>query len=185
MQKYVLSFVAVSLLMAVSPARAIPVSGTFSGIVTFSAGTSGDYYYYPAGTPVTGTYEYTPALLNDGSTDFADPTAFFQVDIDGLVFGWSGDNLNFLVDANGVPVSGSAVGVWDLFLGTYSPGGVGMTASGIYSIGAQVTYSTPSTTPPTVPDAASTSCLTGMAMLTLAVFGRLSSRSRKDRPAAR
>jgi hypothetical protein len=185
MQKYVLSFVAVSLLMAVSPARAIPVSGTFSGIVTFSAGTSGDYYYYPAGTPVTGTYEYTPALLNDGSTGFADPTASFQVDINGQDFGWSGDFLDLSVDANGMPVSGSGIGVWDLFLGIYGPGFVGMNASGIYSISAQVTYSTPSTTPPTVPDAASTSCLTGIAMLALAVFGRLSSRPRKDRPAAR
>jgi hypothetical protein len=172
--------------MAILPAKAIPVYGTFSGSVTYSAQASGGYYYYPTGTPVTGTYEYTPALLIGGSTKFADPTAYYQVNINGQEFySWSGDNLNLIVDANGVPVSGTAVGAWDLFLGTYSPGGVGMTASGIYSIGAQVTYSTPSTAPSTIPDTASTSCLTGIAMLTLAAFGRLSSGPRKGRPVAR
>jgi hypothetical protein len=182
MRTCVLSVVAVLLLLAMSPARAIPVSGTFSGMVTFSAGSSGDYYYYPAGTEVTGMYEYTPALLTGGSTAFADPTAYFEMDINGQKFSWSGNNLGFSVDANGEPVSGNGIAAWDLFLGTYGPGFVGMNASGIYSISAQVTYSTPFTTPSTVPDTASTACLTGIAMLALAVFRRLS--SWKNRPVA-
>jgi hypothetical protein len=169
--------------MAISPAKAIPVYGTFSGFVTYSAKTSDGYYYYPDGTPVTGTYEYSPDLLIGGSTDYSDPTAYFQININGQeIYSWFGNNLDLSVDANGMPVSGSGAGVWNLFL--HSGGSEGMNATE-YSILAQVTYSTPSSTPATVPDIASTSCLTGIAMLSLAVFGRLTFHSRKDRPNAR
>ena len=171
--------------MAVSPAKAIPVYGTFSGFVTYSAKTSDGYYYYPDGTQVTGTYEYTPTFLSGNSTHYSDPTAFFQVSINGQQFyTWSGNNLNLSVDANGMPLSGSGAGVFDLFFGTYGSGDVAMT-TGYYIIDAQVTYSTPSDPSPMVPDIASTSCLMGVAMLCLAVFGRLTFHSRKDRPSAR
>jgi len=182
MRAYFHSFAAVLLLMTISAARAIPVYGTFSGVVTYSAKTSDGYYNYADGTPVTGTYEYTPSLLIGGSTDFSDPTAFFQININGTeLYSWFGNNLNLTVGANGAPVSGSGAGVWNLFL---SSGSEGMNATE-YSIDAQVVYSTPTTTSATVPDTASTACLTGVAMLSLAVFGRLISRPRKDRTSAR
>ena len=185
MRAYFHSFAAATLLViTISAAKAIPVYGTFTGIVTYSANTGDGYYYYPDGTPVTGTYGYSPDLLIGGSTKNSDPTAYFQVDINGKdVFTWSGNNLNLSVDANGVPVSGSGDGVFDLFFGTYGSGDVGMT-TGYYTIDAQVTYSTPSDPSSVVPDAASTACLAGMAMLSLAVFGRFISRPRKDRPNA-
>jgi hypothetical protein len=170
--------------MTISEAKAVPVYGTFSGFVTYSANNGDGYYYYPDGTPVSGTYEYSPDLLIGGSTKNSDPTAYFQININGKdLFAWSGNNLNLSVDANGVPLSGSGDGAFDLFFGTYGPGNVGMT-TGYYIVDAQVTYSTPSSMPSTVPDTASTSCLAGIAMLSLAVFGRFISRPRKDQPSA-
>jgi hypothetical protein len=171
--------------MTISAAKAVPVYGTFSGFVTYSANNGDGYYYYPDGTLVTGTYEYSPDLLIGGSTAHSDPTAFFQISINGQeLYSWSGNNLNLSVDANGMPLSGSGAGAFNLFLGTYGSGDVGMT-TGYYIIDAQVTYSTPSDPGAMVPDPASTSCLMGVAMLCLAVFGRLISRSRKVRPSAR
>jgi len=171
--------------MTISAAKAVPVYGTFSGFVTYSANNGDGYYYYPDGTPVTGTYEYSPDLLVGSSTAHSDPTAYFQININGHeIYSWIGNNLNLSVDANGVPVSGSGDGAFDLFFGTYGSGDVGMT-TGYYTIDAQVTYSTPSDPSATVPDTASTSCLTGVAMLCLAVFGPLISRSRKVRPSVR
>jgi hypothetical protein len=182
---YFHSFAAVLLVMTISAAKAVPVYGTFSGFVTYSAKTGDGYYYYPDGTPVTGTYEYTPTLLTGGSTEWADPTAHFQININGKdLLAWSGNNLNLSVDANGVPLSGNGDGAFDLFLGTSALGDVGMT-TGYYIVDAQVTYSTPSSTPATVPDIASTSCLTGIAMLSLAVFGRFAPKLRKVQPSAR
>jgi len=179
MRAYFHSFAAVLLLLTISAAKAIPVYGTFSGIVDETAG---GYYSFAYGTPVTGIYEYTPALLTGNSTAFADPTAYFQININGQYLqSWSGDLLNLSVDANGVPVSGSGIASWDLHLASDS---AGMDA-GEYFILAQVTYSTPSYENAAVPDTASTLCLTGIAMLGLAVFRRLISRPRKDRTSAR
>lgn len=161
-------------MIAISSATAIPVYGTFSGTLTSVGGVFGYYGYPPfaVGDTVTGTYEYTPALLTGGSTDFSDPTADFSISINGTpVLDYPGSNLNLVVGANGEPVSGSGVGGYDLFIGVYSPGDLGMVQDGIYTMAAQVTYSTPSAT---VPDTASTLCLSGIAMLSLAVFGRLS-----------
>ena len=177
MRTYRQLFGAALLLITISSAKAVPIYGTFSGIVTSVFGTGG---YPPCadGDTVTGIYEYTPALLTGGATDFSDPTANFQININGTPFaGWSGNSLNLIVGANGEPVSGSAAGGWQLFLGTYGPGDVGMTAA-VYSIGAEVTYSTPSAT---VPDTASTFFLSGIALLSVAVFGRLTSRLRSSR----
>ena len=180
MRAFFHSFAAVLLLMTISAAEAIPVYGTFSGIVDE---TGGGYYSYAYGTPVTGIYEYTPAFLTGGSTAFADPTAYYQIDINGQYLqSWSGDLLNLSVDANGVPVSGSGIASWELHLA--SGGSAGMDA-GEYFILAQVTYSTPSYNNPALPDGASTACLTGIAMLSLIVFGRLISRPRKNRASAR
>ncbi|HEX4350588.1 MAG TPA: hypothetical protein VH251_09375 [Verrucomicrobiae bacterium] len=182
MRAYFHSFAAVVLLMTISAAKAIPVYGTFSGIVTYSAQTSDGYYTFAYGTPVTGSYEYSPDLLIGGSTAFADPTAYFQIDINGQYLqSWGGNLLNLSVDANGVPVSGSGIASWDLHLAS---GSAGMDA-GVYFIDAQVTYSTPSYADPAVPDTASTACLTSVAMLSLIAFGRLISRPRKDRTSAR
>jgi hypothetical protein len=171
--------------MTISAAKAVPVYGTFSGIVIHSAITSDGYYNYAYGTPVTGTYEYSPTLLTGNSTHYSDPTASFQISVDGQeLYSWSGNNLNLSVDANGMPVSGSGAGVWDLFLNTFGPGTMSVDVAE-YSISAQVIYSAPSDPSAMVPDTASTSCLMGVAMLCLAVFGRLTFHSRKDRPSAR
>jgi hypothetical protein len=183
MRAYFHSFAAVVMLMTISAARAIPVYGTFSGIVTYSSDASDGYYSFAYGTPVTGSYEYTPDLLVGGSTEFADPTASYQININGQYLqSWGGNLLNLSVDANGVPVSGSGIASWDLHLAS---GSAGMDA-GVYFILTQVTYSEPSPSyPAAVPDTASTACLTGIAMLSLGAFGHLISRPRKTRPSAR
>ena len=168
------------LLFTMSSAKAVPVYGTITG----TADAFGGYPQLGANTPVTGFYEYTPAFLNSGSTDWQDPTAEFYLNIAGYLFIFQGGNLNMTVGANGEPVSGSGDALWDLSLGSFAPGTgtVNMNAFGEYFVSAGVTYSTPSTT---IPDTASTACLTGIAMLSLAVFGRFPSQLRKERASAR
>ncbi len=152
---------------AISPVAAIPMHGTFSGTVT---GTNGWVVSYPLGTLVTGSYGYDSDLLNGNHTSYSDPSVFFQINMDGLAFagytpGTSG--LGFSVDANGMPVSGSAGQLWDLYIGS---GGFLSLISGLgpdnNRIIAQVTYNTP-----VVPDAGTTIFLLGMAWVSL-VFVR-------------
>jgi hypothetical protein len=158
MKKILPLFVAALLVISSSPTGAIPVYGTFSGAVT---GTGGGLVSYPVGTPVTGSYGY------DTDRSWYD----FLVNIDGQPFaGWSSHNysgLSFTVDANGMPVSGSAAGLWDLYIG--SGGYLRLSTFGDNYINAQVTYSTPS-----VPDAGTTSFLMGIALSGLVVFRRFS-----------
>jgi hypothetical protein len=139
MKKYLPALAAALLLIAISPAGAIPIYGAFSGEVT---GTGGGLVSYPVGTPVTGNYGYDTAV----------PWYNFVVDIAGQPFaGWdySPSGLSFSVDANGFPVSGSAGGTWDLYIN--SGGVLGLSTFGNNYISAQVTYSTTS-----VPDASAT-----------------------------
>jgi len=177
------SFALALLLLTISSAKAVPVYGTITGTVTSVTGENG-YPPFGAGTPVTGSYEYTPSLLIGGSTEFQDPTAYYLLYIDGYEFLFPDGLLNMTVGADGEPVSGRGATSWDLFLGSTAPGTgtVSMNAEGIDFIDAEVTYSSPSTT---IPDTASTSCLAGIAMLGLAVFGRFTSQFRKVQPSAR
>ena len=170
-------FAAALVLMTVSSAKAVPVYGTITGTVV--GVTSGDGWPpFGVGTPVTGFYQYTPANLVGGST-ISDPTEEYYLNIAGIGFGYGSGNLNMTIGANGEPVSGLGSAGIDLII--ESPSGVALNLASLDIIDVGVTYLTPSTT---VPDTASTSCLAGIAMLSLAVFGRLTSQSRKDQPSA-
>ena len=153
-------------LMATSPVAAIPVFGTFSGAVI---GSGIGLAAYPVGTPVTGSYGYDPDLLNGNQTSYNDPSVFFSISIGGQPFAYyvpllSG--LSFSVDANGMPVFGSAGGLWDLYI---NGGFLGLRTgpgSGFY-INSEVTYDAPN-----VPDAGMTSLLLGIALTGVAVVRR-------------
>ena len=153
-------------LMATSPVAAIPVFGTFSGAVI---GSGIGLAAYPVGTPVTGSYGYDPDLLNGNQTSYNDPSVFFSISIGGQPFAYyvpllSG--LGFSVDASGMPVFGSAGGLWDLYI---SGGFLGLRTgpgSSIY-INSEVTYDAPK-----VPDAGMTSLLMGLALASVAVVRR-------------
>jgi hypothetical protein len=151
-------------LTAITPAGAIPVDGTFSGVVT---GTGGGLVSYPVGTIVTGSYGYDPALLNGNQTSYTDPSVFFLINIGGQMFANytpQTSGLSFWVDENGIPVFGSAGQSWDLYINGDS---LGLSTFGDNYINAQVTYSTPS-----VPDAGTTSFLMGIALSGLAFTRR-------------
>jgi hypothetical protein len=154
------------LLMAISPVAAIPVHGTFNGVVT---GVNGSGAAYPIGTPVTGSYGYDPDLLDGNQTTYNDPSVFFFINIGGQPFAYylpllSG--LSFSVDANGMPVFGGAAGVWDLYISGNFLGLRTGPGSSFY-INSQVTYDAP-----TVPDAGTASFLMGIALASVVVARR-------------
>jgi hypothetical protein len=159
---------AVLLLTAVSPVAAIPVHGTFGGVVTEVNGVGG---IYPVGTTVAGSYGYDSALLNGNQTgSFTDPSVFFFVSLNGQPFAYyipllSG--LSFSVDASGVPMFGSAASTWNLALG--EGGFLGLFGGpGDSYYRSRIIYDAP-----TVPDATTTSCLMGIALASLAGFRRV------------
>lgn len=168
-------------LVSISPVHATMIYyGIFSGTVT---STTGWVAPYPVGTPVTGTFSYDYDLLSPPDseglrwTGHTDPKTIFNVNIDGRPFASYYNTLNlealgFSVDANGLPVSGGFYSTYRWSLDIGSGGALYLswiqTISDPQLIGAHVTYTISS-----VPEAAATSFLLGIALAGIGAAKRL------------
>lgn len=166
MNKWLPFLAAALLLAAVPPVVAIPVHGTFCGVVTEVNGGG----IYPVGTTVTGSYGYDPDFMNGNQTgSFTDPSVFFLINLGGQPFAYyipllSG--LSFSVDAKGIPMFGSAASTWNLSLG--AGGFLGLFGGpGDSYYRSLITYEAP-----TVPDATTSCFLLGIAWASVAGFRR-------------
>jgi hypothetical protein len=184
-----LSLIAMGLLMAlVSPAHATLINGTFSGTISGGAISeiNGSYIYRPVGTPVTATFSYDTAYLSapDASGNrqdsFFDPVFYFTLLVGGSPFAeyFNGTNpgadaiSEFMVNADGLPVTGRGSGGWDMYFG---PGTIDLYQPPYDALAASIngTFS--------VPDAAGTSWLLGMAVTALVIARRFTRRPLADK----
>jgi hypothetical protein len=171
MKKFLPFLGAAFLLSAIMPARAnLIVYGVINGVVTFSS----PGLKTIIGMPVSGTFSYDYNLLSapdssgDRTVDFSDPNASFVLASsagDGGAYyttlgrGFGG----LIVNANGLPYSGTGAGNWDAFIGpssvtfTYFAGpNVGFTANVTYAVTG-------------VPDAGATWLLLGIGLVSVMI----------------
>jgi hypothetical protein len=139
MKQKIISMTLGLLLFSVLSAAAVPVSGTFSGVISGGAISQigGSFIYRPVGTPVTAMFSYDTDYLSAADAfgnrqdSFFDPAFYFLLLLDGSPFAAYANGTSpgadamslFKINADGVPVSGHGTGGFEIF---FSPDSISL-----------------------------------------------------------